>query len=75
MHRASAQPIGQSVRGGTQTSGQLFLRNEPEITMLTDALAVAIRNLSATFPPPILATRCSSTATWEWRSARAGRYA
>lgn len=43
MHRAQAQPIGQSLRGGTQTSGQLFLRPEPEISLLTNALASAIR--------------------------------
>jgi len=50
MHRASAQPIGQSVRGGTQTSGQLFLRNEPEILLLTKALAVAIREFVSDLP-------------------------
>jgi tetratricopeptide (TPR) repeat protein len=51
MHRARSQPIGQSVRGGTQTAGQLFLRTEPEIGLLTSALAGAIRKFVARLPP------------------------
>lgn len=51
MHQASAQPIGQSVRGGTQTSGQLFSRHEPEILLLKEALAVAIRQFVDNLPP------------------------
>ena len=50
LHRTRAQPIGQSVRGGTQTAGQLFLRSEPEITMLTDALTAAIRQFVTALP-------------------------
>jgi tetratricopeptide (TPR) repeat protein len=50
LHRAHVQPIGQSVRGGTQTAGQLFLRREPEIVLLADALAAAIRDFVAQLP-------------------------
>lgn len=50
LHRTVAQPIGQSVRGGTQTAGQLFMRPEPEIVALTDALAVAIRDFVGGLP-------------------------
>jgi hypothetical protein len=50
LHGARSQPIGQSVRGGTQTAGQLFLRNEPEILLLADALAAAIREFVAGLP-------------------------
>jgi tetratricopeptide (TPR) repeat protein len=50
LHRTRSQPIGQSVRGGTQTAGQLFLRPEPEIALLTDALAAAIRDFVGHLP-------------------------
>ncbi len=50
LHGSRSQPIGQSVRGGTQTAGQLFLRNEPEIVLLSDALAAAIREFVADLP-------------------------
>jgi tetratricopeptide (TPR) repeat protein len=50
LHRGHAQPIGQSVRGGTQTAGQLFLRREPEIVLLADTLATAIRDFVAQLP-------------------------
>lgn len=51
IHQARAQPLGQSVRGGTQTLGQLFLRREPEILLLADALVAAIRDFVAALPP------------------------
>jgi hypothetical protein len=50
LHWARAQPLGQSVRGGTQTAGQLFLRTEPDITLLQNALAAAIRQFVAGLP-------------------------
>ena len=50
IHRSQSQPVGQSVRGGTQTSGQLFLRTEPEILLLTQALAAAIRKFVGNLP-------------------------
>ncbi|MBA3666200.1 MAG: hypothetical protein H0W65_00550 [Sphingomonas sp.] len=83
MHRSSSQPIGQSVRGGTQTSGQLFLRNEPEITMLTDALAVAIRQFVGELPEadprhPLLRYRNMGMAfgpSWSVRFRGGGHHA
>lgn len=51
IHRAKSQPLGQSVRGGTQTSGQLFLRTEPEIDLLANTLGDAIRQYHAKLPP------------------------
>ena len=38
LHRTRAHPIGQSLRGGTQTRGRLFERSEPEIRLLRDAI-------------------------------------
>ena len=42
LHRTRAHPIGQSLRGGTQTRGALFAREEPEIARLRDAVAEAV---------------------------------
>ena len=50
MHCSRSEPIGQSVRGGTQTAGQLFLQRNPEIDLLTDALAEAIRDFVEALP-------------------------
>jgi hypothetical protein len=43
LHRTRAHPIGQSLRGGTQTRGRLFRRQEPEIAHLRDAIEQAVR--------------------------------
>jgi tetratricopeptide (TPR) repeat protein len=42
LHRTRAHPIGQSLRGGTQTRGNLFERDEPEIARLKQAIEAAI---------------------------------
>ena len=42
LHRTRAHPIGQSLRGGTQTRGALFAREEPEIARLLDAVVEAV---------------------------------
>ena len=51
LHRSSTEPIGQSVRGGTQTFGQLFTRREPEILRLIETLAGAVRHYFEALPP------------------------
>jgi tetratricopeptide (TPR) repeat protein len=38
LHNVCAQPLSQSVRGGTQTDGNLFHRIEPEIVTLREAV-------------------------------------
>jgi tetratricopeptide (TPR) repeat protein len=42
MHNAAQPPLGQSVRGGTQTDGPLFTRIEPPIQLLRKAVADTI---------------------------------
>jgi tetratricopeptide (TPR) repeat protein len=42
LHRTRAHPIGQSLRGGTQTRGSLFDRRETEIRSLRDRIADAV---------------------------------
>lgn len=51
LHRTYAHPIGQSLRGGTQTRGRLFCRQEPEIHRLHEALNTAIADYVAALPP------------------------
>ena len=83
MHRASAQPIGQSVRGGTQTPGQLFERSDPELALLTGALANVIRRVFADLPPtdprhPLLKHRDMGIAfgpSWSVRFTESGHHA
>lgn len=83
LHRSSAQPIGQSVRGGTQTAGQLFLRNEPEILILIQALGAAIKQFAGGLPPvdprhPLLKHRNGGMAfgpSWSVRFTGNGHHA
>ncbi len=51
LHRRSAEPLGQSVRGGTQTGGNLFERRDPEIDALRKAIAAAVERHRAALPP------------------------
>jgi hypothetical protein len=51
LHIAHAAPLGQTVRGGSQTEGQLFLRREPQIKRLREALRRAVEAYAAALPP------------------------
>ena len=44
LHRTRSHPIGQSLRGGTQTRGRLFEREEPEIATLREAIAQSVKS-------------------------------
>ncbi|MEC3912751.1 tetratricopeptide repeat protein [Sphingobium sp. CR2-8] len=64
LHRAKAHPIGQSLRGGTQTRGRLLDRHEPAIGTLKQLLIDAIGLYRAALPAadarhPLLAFRNS----------------
>ncbi|WP_343518546.1 putative 2OG-Fe(II) oxygenase [Sphingomonas sp.] len=52
LHGMRAPPLGQSVRGGTQTDGPLFARAEPEIRRLRAAVLDAVATHVAQLPPP-----------------------
>jgi tetratricopeptide (TPR) repeat protein len=52
LHRTNVEPVDQSLRGGTQTSGDLLARLEPEIQQLRRALVEAIERHVAQLPPP-----------------------
>lgn len=50
LHRTCAHPIGQSLRGGTQTRGRLFWRTEPEIVALRTRIEVAVAGFVGRLP-------------------------
>ena len=52
LHLARGAPLDQSVRGGTQTDGQLFTRIDPEIRELRAVVVEAVREHIAQLPPP-----------------------
>jgi tetratricopeptide (TPR) repeat protein len=52
LHQAAHEPPEQSVRGGTQTEGQLLMRIEPEIQALRRLFAAAVERHVAQLPPP-----------------------
>ena len=52
LHRAQGAPLDQSVRGGTQTDGNLLARAEPELRQLRQVLLEAVSDYAANLPPP-----------------------
>jgi predicted Zn-dependent protease len=50
LHRARRQPIDQTLRGGTQTQGDLFAATTPAITTLRAMLAAAVSAWIAALP-------------------------
>ncbi|HEV2078390.1 MAG TPA: tetratricopeptide repeat protein [Allosphingosinicella sp.] len=51
LHRTRAHPIGQSLRGGTQTRGALFHREHPLIAGLAASIARAVQRHWEGLPP------------------------
>lgn len=52
IHVGNGQPLDQSVRGGTQTDGNVLAREEPEIRRLRQALLDTVAGHVAQLPPP-----------------------
>ncbi|MDC8754059.1 putative 2OG-Fe(II) oxygenase [Erythrobacter sp. sf7] len=51
LHAASSMPLGQSLRGGTQTRGILFHRTEPVLAELHAAIHATLETYRAQLPP------------------------
>jgi hypothetical protein len=51
LHNTTGEPLEQSVRGGTQTDGELFRRIEPEIRALRRTVSQAVERHIAQLPP------------------------
>ena len=79
LHRSHGAPLDQSVRGGTQTDGNLLARAEPEIRRLRAALLNAAQDYVAKLPPPdpahpmLLAQRAPLNVAGSWSVRLAGQ--
>jgi tetratricopeptide (TPR) repeat protein len=51
LHAASSMPLGQSLRGGTQTRGILFHRTEPVLAELHAAIRATLETYREQLPP------------------------
>lgn len=81
MHSAKREPVNQSVRGGTQTAGQLFGRDDAVIHAAEGALRTAVENWLATLPEdaahPFLSRKQRSVrfvGSWSVRLDSSGRH-
>ncbi|GGE87598.1 putative 2OG-Fe(II) oxygenase [Sphingomonas prati] len=80
LHRTRAHPIGQSLRGGTQTRAALFAHHDPAIRALRDRLAAAVAAHVTALPPvdaahPLLRHRHAAFAfagSWSVRLSASG---
>lgn len=52
LHTLGGQPLEQSLRGGTQTDGNLFTHIDPLIVQLREAVRAAVAEHVARFPAP-----------------------
>ncbi len=82
LHDGSPLPLGQSLRGGTQTRGILFNRLEPELRELQRSILDAVEQYRAGLPPaddrhPLLRHRDAPwrmEGSWSVRLAAGGDY-
>lgn len=81
LHTARREPVNQSLRGGSQTSGVLFGRREPVLVALRDAIAAAVSGYVSSLPEdgshPFLrrkAARVRFKGSWSVRLWSAGRH-
>jgi tetratricopeptide (TPR) repeat protein len=80
LHLMCQHPAEQSLRGGTQTQGHLFLRLEPELLAIRTLILDAVRDYVAALPPfvgghPLLGTARGSLlfeGAWSVRLASQG---
>lgn len=83
LHRASAVPLAQSVKRGTQTRGALFARREPVLARLKQALGEVLADYRNGLPNadpthPLLARRetpWSIVGSWSVRFLGRGQHA
>jgi tetratricopeptide (TPR) repeat protein len=81
LHSARREPVNQSLRGGSQTSGMLFGRREPAIAALRGAIAAAVSRHVATLPEdpahPFLRRKAAGirfAGSWSVRLWSSGRH-
>lgn len=82
LHTTRGEFFGQSVRGGTQTDGNLFHRIEPEMVAVREAVRQAVLDHAQKLPPldpqhPLLRHRPSKigfSGAWSVRLLAGGRH-
>ena len=82
LHDNSPLPLGQSLRGGTQTRGRLFDRGEPEMQALRKAIEATVETYRSELPPadgthPLLRHRAADwriVGSWSVRLSGGGDY-
>jgi tetratricopeptide (TPR) repeat protein len=81
LHTAGREPVNQSLRGGSQTSGVLFGRRDPVIAALRDAIEEGVNRRVAALPDdpthPFLrrkSGRVRFTGSWSVRLWSSGRH-
>ena len=52
LHKLSGQPLEQSLRGGTQTDGDIFMQVDPLLVQLREAVRASVAEHVAQLPPP-----------------------
>jgi tetratricopeptide (TPR) repeat protein len=52
LHKLSGQPLEQSLRGGTQTDGDIFMRVDPLLVQLREAVRESVAEHVAQLPAP-----------------------
>jgi uncharacterized protein (TIGR02466 family) len=83
LHVSKSEFFSQSVRGGTQTDGNLFHRIEPEIVALREAIRETVAEHARGLPPvdpahPLLRSRPQAvhfTGAWSVRLVAGGHHA
>jgi Flp pilus assembly protein TadD len=83
LHVSKCEFFSQSVRGGTQTDGNLFQRIEPEIVAMREAIRATVAEHAAQLPAidpkhPLLRSRPQQiqfTGAWSVRLLAGGRHA
>ncbi len=83
LHVSKSEFFSQSVRGGTQTDGNLFQRIEPEIVQMREAIRHTVAEHAAQLPPvdpkhPLLRSRPETiqfTGAWSVRLVGGGHHA
>lgn len=81
LHIASREPVKQSVRGGSQTSGRLFGRESPLLAVTQHALSVAVERWIEKLPEdprhPFLSRKTRSgriVGSWSVKLRSSGRH-
>ncbi len=80
LHKLSGQPLEQSLRGGTQTDGDVFMRVDPMLVALRETIRTVVAEHIAQLPPhdpdhPLLSARRDQIAfagSWSVRLRSAG---